>query len=126
MLPGFGPWTIKPDQVAVQPPVAVLEENFTLRIHLDKADEHNGALKVVPGSHLKKIYRPETIDWEREREMLCPVEKGGVMIMKPLLLHASGRSTNDHKRRVIHLEFSKALLPEPLQWSEFMAVNGLS
>lgn len=125
-LPGFGPWTLKPDQVSVLPPVAILAGNFTLRIHLDATDEHNGALKVVPGSHLKNIYRPETINWQEEKEIICAVEKGGVMIMKPLLLHASGRSTNNHKRRVIHIEFSKALLPEPLLWSEYQAIGGFS
>jgi hypothetical protein len=124
-LPGFGPWTIKPGQVSVLPPVAILAGNFTLRIHLDATDEHNGALKVVPGSHLKNIYRPETINWTVEKEEICAVEKGGVMMMKPLLLHASGRSTNNHKRRVIHIEFSKAFLPEPLQWSEHQCIPGL-
>lgn len=123
-LTGFGPWTLKPDQIAVQPPVSILEDNFTLRIHLDPADAGNGALKVVPGSHLKQIYRPETIDWNTEREVICDVTQGGVMLMKPLLLHASGRSTDNRKRRVIHIEFSKTPLPAPLQWSEYQAING--
>ncbi len=40
------------------------------------------------------------------------------MIMKPFLLHASKRSTNNNKRRVIHVEFSNCLLADTLQWSE--------
>jgi len=40
------------------------------------------------------------------------------MIMRPLLLHASDRTTNHKKRRIIHIEFSKAALPEGLNWSE--------
>ncbi len=40
------------------------------------------------------------------------------MIMKPLLLHSSGRTTNNKKRRVIHIEFSDTELPEELNWSE--------
>ncbi len=117
-LPGFGPWTVKQNQFAVQPPLTILENNFTIRIHLDEANEHNGALKVVPGSHLKGIYRPETIDWTVEKEETCQVHQGGIMIMKPLLLHSSGRTTNHQKRRVIHIEFSKTALPEPLEWAE--------
>lgn len=117
-LPGFGPWTVKQNQFAVQPPLSILENNFTIRIHLDEANEHNGALKVVPGFHLKGIYRPENIDWTVEKEETCQVPQGGIMIMKPLLLHGSGRTTNHQKRRVIHIEFSKAALPEPLEWSE--------
>ena len=115
---GFGPWTIKQNQFAVQPPLDILEHNFTIRIHLDDTDENNGALKVVPKSHLKGVYRPETIDWTLEAEKICKVKKGGIMIMKPLLLHASNRSTNNNKRRVIHLEFSNRSLPDTLQWSE--------
>lgn len=119
-LPGFGPWTTKQSQFAVQPPVNVLENIYTIRIHLDDTDENNGALKVVPKSHAKGIYRPETIDWTVETEEICNVEKGGIMLMKPLTLHGSNRTTNGKKRRVIHIEFSDTELPEVLQWSERM------
>jgi ectoine hydroxylase-related dioxygenase (phytanoyl-CoA dioxygenase family) len=115
---GFGPWTVKQNQYAVQPPLHILESNFTIRIHLDDTDENNGALRVVPTSHVKGIYRPDTFDWTKEREVTCKVSKGGVMLMRPLLLHASSRTTNNKKRRVIHIEFSNQSLPEPLQWSE--------
>jgi ectoine hydroxylase-related dioxygenase (phytanoyl-CoA dioxygenase family) len=115
---GYGPWTVKQNQFAVQPPLDVLENIFTLRIHLDDTNEHNGALKVIPGSNNKQIYRPETIDWNTETETTCLVPKGGIMIMKPLLLHSSGRTTNNQRRRVIHIEFSNKELPDGLQWSE--------
>ncbi|KAB1230600.1 phytanoyl-CoA dioxygenase family protein [Chryseobacterium viscerum] len=119
-LPDFGPWTTKKNQFAVQPPLDILENIYTIRIHLDDTDENNGALKVVPKSHAKGIYRPETIDWTVETEEICNVEKGGIMIMKPLTLHGSNRTTNGKKRRVIHIEFSDMELPEVLQWSERM------
>lgn len=61
-LDNFGPWTIKQNQFAVQPPTDILENITTLRIHLDDTDKHNGALRVIPKSHLKKIYRPETMN----------------------------------------------------------------
>jgi ectoine hydroxylase-related dioxygenase (phytanoyl-CoA dioxygenase family) len=119
-IPGFGPYTKKHDQFAVQPPLNILESNFTIRIHLDDTNEENGALKVIPNSHSKGIYRPETIDWSIEKEVSCNVARGSIMIMKPLLLHSSGRTTNNQKRRVIHLEFSNQLLPKELQWSEYL------
>ena len=121
---GYGPWTVKPDQFAVQPPLPVLEDNFTIRIHLDDTDANNGALRVIPGSHLKGICRPEAIDRDKEKAHICEVNTGGIMIMKPLLLHASGRTTNNRKRRVVHIEFSKINLPEPLQWAELIAWPG--
>ncbi|AZB28306.1 phytanoyl-CoA dioxygenase [Chryseobacterium balustinum] len=117
-LENFGPWTTKQNQFAVQPPLDILENIFTIRIHLDETDENNGALKVIPKSHAKGIYRPETIDWNVETENICNVEKGGLMIMKPLLLHGSNRTINGKKRRVIHIEFSDKELSEQLCWSE--------
>lgn len=56
-MENFGPWTTKQNQFAVQPPLDILESIFTVRIHLDDTDENNGALKVVPKSHAKGIYR---------------------------------------------------------------------
>lgn len=121
-LLGFGPWTTKQEQFAVQPPIDFLENIFTIRIHLDKVDENNGAFKVIPRSHLKKIYRPETIDWNIEKETICNVPEGGVMIMKPLLLHSSRRTTNNKRRRVIHIEFASKELPNQINWSEKMMI----
>lgn len=117
---GFGPWSVKQHQYAVQPPLPLLESNFTIRLHLDNTDENNGALRVIPGSHRKGIYRAETIDWNKESEVFCNVLKGGIMIMRPLLLHASGRTNNNHQRRVAHIEFSNQRLPAPLCWSEVL------
>lgn len=122
-LDGYGPWTVKHNQFAVQPPVHILENIITVRIHLDETNTENGALKVINGSHLKEIYRPEEIDWSCESETYCKVPKGGVMIMKPLLLHSSGRTTNQKRRRVIHIEFSNILLPDSLGWSELINLN---
>jgi len=119
---GFGPWTVKQDQFAVQPPVPLLENIFTVRIHLDDTDAANGALNVVPGSHRKGIYRPENIDWAVEKEHTCCVPEGGIMIMQPLLLHSSGRTQNSRSRRVIHIEFSDRELPNGLKWAERLAV----
>jgi ectoine hydroxylase-related dioxygenase (phytanoyl-CoA dioxygenase family) len=117
-IDGYGPWTVKHNQFAVQPPLTILEDNFTIRIHLDDTDEGNGALKVIPGSHLDGVVRPETIDHEKVASVSCDVTAGGMMIMKPLLMHASGRTSNNKKRRVLHIEFSRAELPVGINWAE--------
>lgn len=122
-LNGFEFWTTKQNQFAVQPPIDILQNIVTVRIHLDETDENNGALKVVPKSHLKGIYRPETIDWTIENEVNCKVTKGGIMLMKPLLLHSSARTTNNRQRRVIHIEFSNQELPAELNWAERINLN---
>ncbi|RZJ70419.1 phytanoyl-CoA dioxygenase family protein [Flavobacterium sp.] len=117
-LDNFTSWTVKQDQFAVQPPIEILENIFTIRIHLDDTNEENGALKVIDKSHKKGIYRPENINWKTEIETFCNVNSGGIMIMKPLLLHGSNRTVNNRKRRVIHIEFSNRELPHDLKWSE--------
>lgn len=122
-IDGFGPWTVKQNQFAVQPPLPILENVVTMRIHLDDTGQANGALKVVPKSHLKQVYRPENINWTIESEAICDVKKGELMLMKPLLLHSSNRTTNGNKRRVVHLEFSNCELPAGLNWAERMEVG---
>ncbi len=117
-LPGFGPWTTKASWVAVQPPAAILENTCTIRLHLDDCDATNGALKVVPGSHQCGVVPAETIAALTATAAVCAVPAGGAMLMKPLLLHASNRSTSNRPRRVIHLEFSAEELPTGLAWRE--------
>ncbi len=117
-IENFENWTTKQNQFAVQPPKEILENNFTIRIHIDKTTKDNGALKVINNSHSKGILRIENLDFENEKETICEVEKGGIMIMKPLLFHASNKTTNNERRRVIHIEFSNQQLPDGLEWSE--------
>jgi ectoine hydroxylase-related dioxygenase (phytanoyl-CoA dioxygenase family) len=117
-IKNFENWTTKQNQFAVQPPKEILEKNFTIRIHIDKTTKDNGALKVIKDSHSKGILRIENLDFEKEKETVCEVDKGGIMIMRPLLFHASNKTTNNERRRVIHIEFSKDQLPEGLEWSE--------
>ncbi len=114
--PGFGPWTAKAGWVAVQPPVSFLENTVTLR--LDDCDATNGALKVVSGSHRQGVVPAKSIASQAATPFVCAVPAGGAMLMKPLLLHASSRSTSARPRRVIHLEFSGEELPAGLAWRE--------
>lgn len=122
-LTGFSSWTNKHNQFAVQPPIGILKDNFTIRIHLDDTNSDNGALKILSGSHKKGINRPGNIDWSIEKETVCDVALGGIMVMRPLVLHASDRTTNDARRRVIHIEFSRAKLPDEINWSELIVIK---
>jgi hypothetical protein len=119
-VPGFGPWSMKDGIPHVQPPVALLEEVVTMRIHLDACDVENGALKVLPGTHGVGRLGAEQIQDCRNRvnEVLCEMDAGDVLLMRPLLLHASGKSTSERHRRILHLEFCGVDLPGGLEWSE--------
>lgn len=111
-------WTKKHGQLGVIPPTPILDNVITLRIHLDKTTKDNGALKVIPQSHLHGVLRPETLTNKKEKEVISEASPGDVMLMKPLTLHASDKTTNNTFRRIIHLEFSSLDLEHPLEWLE--------
>ena len=117
---GYSPWSMKDGVVHVQPPESVLQRMLTLRIHLDDADNNNGALYVSPGTHSLGKIRPEDIKATvgKYGEVCCKVEEGGVMLFRPLLLHRSGKMMNRKSRRVVHLEYTAASLDGGLVWSE--------
>jgi ectoine hydroxylase-related dioxygenase (phytanoyl-CoA dioxygenase family) len=117
-IEGYTNWTRKKGQLGVIPPKNILDSMITFRIHLDEVNETNGALRVIKNSHKKGIIR---IDENFNKstygnEVTCEVKKGGVMLMKPLLLHASQKSVSESDRRVIHLEFSNQEIP--MGWLE--------
>jgi len=118
--PGFGPWSVKEGIPHVQPPVELLERMLTIRLHLDDADETNGALRVLPGSHRFGRLSAERIQELRGQEdgFLCEAAAGDALLMRPLLLHASSRSTAPRHRRILHIEYAGFSLPEPLRWHE--------
>lgn len=115
---GFTVWTKKSDVDHVQPPVGLLENMVTLRFHLDAADESNGALKVIPGSHRGGRLSADQIKSVREanESVLCRVEEGDCLVMRPLILHASSAGLSPRRRRVVHFEFAAEALPGQLDW----------
>lgn len=119
-VPGFGPWTVKDGVVHVQPLAELLARMLALRIHFDDADESNGALRIVSGSHRFGRLSAERVEELRSErpEVLCCVRTGDAVLMRPLALHASHRSTNPRPRRVLHLEFADFVLPGGLQWHD--------
>jgi hypothetical protein len=119
-MPGYGPWSVKAGVVHVQPPVAILENMLTVRIHLDDANPNNGALKVFPQSHLQGRLSADAIKtWQTTAHaVICEAKRGDVSVMHPLLLHASSMADTPSHRRVLHFEYAGVALPEPLRWRE--------
>ncbi|MEW6307286.1 MAG: phytanoyl-CoA dioxygenase family protein [Verrucomicrobiota bacterium] len=116
--PGFSAWSTKSGLVHVQPPVEVLQQMLTLRLHLDDCGESNGALRVLPGSHREGKLSANAIKRWRERvePVACVVNSSDAVLMRPLLLHASSPAVSPANRRVIHLEFAGCDLPGGLEW----------
>lgn len=117
-VPGFGPWSEKAGIPHVQPPAEVLERMLTVRIHLDDCGPENGPVKVIPGSHGNgRLGAEEIARWREKRTpVLCTSARGGVLVMRPLILHASSPATVPGHRRVVHLEFAAEELPRGLEW----------
>jgi ectoine hydroxylase-related dioxygenase (phytanoyl-CoA dioxygenase family) len=119
-LAGYGPWSTKDGVPHVQPPVEILEGMVTLRLHLDDCDESNGPLRVIPGSH--RMGRLDATDIVESRsnqmEVICSMQTGDALLMRPLLLHASSEASVPVHRRVIHLEYATCPLASGLEWAE--------
>ena len=117
---GFGPWSVKEGVVHVQPPMEVLANMVTVRLHLDDCNADNGALRVLPGSHLDGELSSEDIAARSGKSagVMCEVSTGGALAMRPLLLHASSPAKNPSHRRVFHIEYAAIELPNGLKWSE--------
>jgi ectoine hydroxylase-related dioxygenase (phytanoyl-CoA dioxygenase family) len=121
--PGFVNWTRKGKYFAVQPPLSYLQNIVTVRIHLDATDATNGALNVIPGSHLSGVLRSDSLNFDHVEQTVCNVGSGGVMLMKPLLFHSSNRRTRAANRRVIHIEFSNQRLPSEMGLAEKLIIR---
>ncbi|WAC21828.1 phytanoyl-CoA dioxygenase family protein [Luteolibacter sp. SL250] len=118
-VPGYGPWSVKDGAPHVQPPVALLRNMVTIRIHLDDTPADNGALAVVPGSHLHgRIPAYEVATYVRH-PVICECQSGDILLMSPLILHSSKRAVTPRRRRIIHFEYAReGDLAENLEWLE--------
>jgi ectoine hydroxylase-related dioxygenase (phytanoyl-CoA dioxygenase family) len=115
---GFGPWTIKACVHHVQPPIAILEAMLAVRIHLDDCNERNGALRILPSTHHSGRFTAEQVDFAQRSNspVTCSVRRGGAVLMKPLVLHASSAAVEPAHRRVIHIDYALPTLPSGLEW----------
>ncbi|SMC28693.1 Phytanoyl-CoA dioxygenase (PhyH) [Andreprevotia lacus DSM 23236] len=109
--PGWGPWSQKDGAWHVRPPHDVLAQRLTLRVHLDDAGEDNGCLRVLPGSHLAvggAVPDGEAVE--------CVAAAGDVLLMSPLLWHASRKALQPAARRVLHFEYACHSCAAALGW----------
>lgn len=116
--PGFAAWSQKAGVWQVQPPAEILAQMVAVRVHLDDCGPDNGPLRVLPGSHRHGWLDEQLDDWKRRvPEVVCSVPSGGAVVICPLTLHASAASQAVGHRRVIHIEYAAAELPEGFKWN---------
>lgn len=106
---GWGPTSTKEGVIFAHAPTRALSKVIALRIHLDASEISNGPLRIIPGSHKKRLEDGEISSWLQKDPFTCTVEKGGVIAMSPLILHASSKSTDDKPRRVLHIEYAESM-----------------
>lgn|ERR1043166_145592 len=118
--PALSAWSIKEGMQFVQAPVELLEQLIAVRIHIDDCGEDNGPLRVVPGSHRHGRLSAEESKRLRAAvgEVSCPAKRGDVLLFKPLLLHASSRSSSPRHRRVLQFLFGPTSIGYGLQWEQ--------
>jgi ectoine hydroxylase-related dioxygenase (phytanoyl-CoA dioxygenase family) len=115
----FGPWSVKAGVPSVQPPSSIMAKMLAIRLHLDESHENNGPLRVIPGSHkVGCLSMEEVASWRERPSFVCTVPRGGAILMRPLLVHASSSCSKPEPRRVIHLEFAAENLPGGLEWRD--------
>jgi ectoine hydroxylase-related dioxygenase (phytanoyl-CoA dioxygenase family) len=109
--PSWGPWSVKDGVVYAHAPASVLRQVLALRIHLDDSTAHNGPLRVLPGTHTEGVLSDDAIhEFAAQAEPTdCLVPQGGVLAMRPLLIHSSSKSQSAVLRRVLHIEYSASM-----------------
>ncbi len=110
-------WSHKQGQWFVQPPPSLLADLVAVRLHLDPCMLEDGPLQAVPGSHRHGRLAPRQQHALAEAGRTpCLVDAGGVLLMRPLLLHASSKASGTSRRRVLHFLFGPPNLPAGLAW----------
>ncbi|HXA56234.1 MAG TPA: galactose-1-epimerase [Candidatus Acidoferrum sp.] len=105
---GWGPWSVKDGVTYAHAPARALEQVVALRIHLDNSTAENGPLRVLPGTHAIGLLGDGAIHDLAERipAVDCVVPRGGIVAMRPLVVHASPKSQSSEPRRVLHIEYA--------------------
>ncbi len=108
---GWGPWSVKQGIHYAHAPASALGKVLALRVHLDESSKHNGPLRVLPGTHELGVLSDRSIDelCAHIRARDCLVPKGGVLAIRPLLIHASSKSQSAIPRRVLHIEYAVSM-----------------
>jgi ectoine hydroxylase-related dioxygenase (phytanoyl-CoA dioxygenase family) len=109
--PGGGPWSIKEGVNYARAPREALEQVLALRVHFDDSESANGPLKVIPETHCDGVLSDSEIQKRASTSqgVECTVARGGVIAMRPLIIHASSKAENDSPRRVLHIEYASRI-----------------
>jgi hypothetical protein len=111
--PGWGPWSLKDGVIYAHAPAIALEQVVALRVHLDDSTPENGPLRVLPGTQTRGVLTDEEIRSlaENPQAVNGRMPLGGIVAMRPLVVHASSKSQTSAPRRVVHIEYAASANP---------------
>ncbi|WP_394537784.1 phytanoyl-CoA dioxygenase family protein [Lysobacter enzymogenes] len=118
--PRLQAWSRKRGRHFVQPPAELLQRLLAVRLHLDDCGAGDGPLRVVAGSHRHGRLDAAAAQALRAAhgETACTAARGDLLIMRPLLLHASSKATRpEGRRRVLHFLYGPREIGYSLHWS---------
>jgi ectoine hydroxylase-related dioxygenase (phytanoyl-CoA dioxygenase family) len=109
--PEWGPWSVKSGINYAHAPARALYRVVALRLHFDDSEIDNGPLRVIPGTHCLGVLSKQAVDdiVARTSPVDCVVGMGGIVAMRPLILHASSKAESSRPRRVLHIEYADSL-----------------
>ena len=107
----WGPRSQKNGIEYAHAPEWALSRVIALRIHLDTSTTENGPLRVLPNTHrLGVLAERVVVEYAKKiNSVECLALKGGVVAMRPLLIHASSKVKSESPRRVLHIEYIDSL-----------------
>jgi ectoine hydroxylase-related dioxygenase (phytanoyl-CoA dioxygenase family) len=107
----WGPWSMKGGVLYAIAPASALATIVALRVHLDDSKQTNGPLRILPGTHASGLLGHDEI--QRMAAAITPVtcvaSAGGVVVMRPLVVHASSKASDDEPRRILHIEYARSV-----------------
>jgi ectoine hydroxylase-related dioxygenase (phytanoyl-CoA dioxygenase family) len=112
-IDGRGPWQSagrKEGRQSAKPPREFMDRCVAIRVHLDGAPTED--VSVVPGSHL------DTESHSRTLARPVAVSRGGALIMRPTLAHASSKLRDTEHRRVLHYLYAPKDVPDGHRWHD--------
>jgi hypothetical protein len=90
-----------------EPADHVLGELVALRVHFDAASASHGGLAIACGSHTRgRLSSDEILQLPAHAFQPLDCHAGDVLLMKPLAVHRSPRSSAPARRRVLHLLYA--------------------
>ena len=112
-IQGSGAWPssgTKEGLECARPPREFMDSCIAVRVHLDGTPFED--ISIVPGSHL------DAQKHDRALAKPVPVPKGGALIMRPTLAHASSKLESVQRRRVLHYVYAPREVPQGYAWHD--------